>query len=1052
MRRLYSLFLGFLFTLPTFAQQRITGVVTSSEDGLPIIGAAVTVKGTSQRAATNVEGTYTIEASKGQVLLFSYVGMKPQERTVGETNTINITLDPATEQLEELVVTAMGVKMEKKKLNFAVQSVDADALTEGRQANFINGLQGKVSGINVTNAGGSPNSGSLLIIRGISSINSAQSNAPLYVLDGVAFSGSVADINPNDIENITILKGAAASALYGQSGANGAVLITTKQAQAGRLAVSANISLQDNRAIRLPQMQTKFGPGALGFYRQQEIGGYGGWGPMLTPNEQVFDNVRNYFRPGFYQKYDVSVSGGTDKLKAYTSAFYSAEDGIVVNDYLKKFGLLFKATYDINNKLTLSGLANITNDTYRGGGSLSSVYAWPITDDIRQYQDKGRIKYRYISELNKINSPVSPLWGRYMDKGVNTRLHNTLQGAINYKAFRNFEAIGRIIYDINQYNYDGYSTPRFDDSVILPNPPHKDDKDSSGNLKYPNLSTDATVQQRFEEDTQAYAEMYNKSPYLNQMDYAKIDKDLLGQYSHSNSTGRMLTLMGLVTYKVPLPKEFSLDLLLGSEFKERNSMESSLQGRDFVVPGIYNISNVKEILGVRDVSLRHQKRRNAGVFGEMRADYKGIASLSLTSRWDWSSTLSQEYSPYFYPSVTGGLIFSELLELQNDWFSYGKARANWARVGKDTPAAYLFDRRYIQLPTFPDGGYVADPTKATARVLMPEMTDSWEVGMDLRFFNSKTRFDMAYYETITDNQIVTVRVSPSTGYILQVRNEGTVKNYGVELQLEQDIITNKNLRWTATLNWGFNRGTVVALPEGMTEIQGSQYSDVFPVAFLHGSTTAISGKDYLRTPDGKVIVNAEGYPRINPAKGTLIGNREPDFSMGLHNSLRMGNLSLAFLIDGRKGGDVYNNTARGLWGSGQHKALEFYRGRQIVWDGVVEQPDGSYKQNTTPIVLDNKTITEYYAGVSSNFVEDGSYIRLNYVTVGYDLSSLVRGKTISGLRLSLTGSNLLLLTKYTGSNPQINANTSSGGTGGMGIDNYPVPTTRGINLTINATF
>ena len=223
MKKCCFLMLSFFLALSGFAQQTITGTVTSSEDGLPVIGASIVVKGTSRGVSTNFDGAYTLSASRGQILVFSYVGMIPREETVGESNVINVTLEPSAEQLEEVVVTAMGVQTEKKKLNFAVQSVGADALTEGRQANFINGLLGKVSGINVTNSGGSPNSGSLLIIRGISSINPSQSNAPLYVLDGVAISGGVSDINPNDIENITILKGAAASALYGQSGANGAV-------------------------------------------------------------------------------------------------------------------------------------------------------------------------------------------------------------------------------------------------------------------------------------------------------------------------------------------------------------------------------------------------------------------------------------------------------------------------------------------------------------------------------------------------------------------------------------------------------------------------------------------------------------------------------------------------------------------------------------------------------------------------------------------------------------------------------------------------------------
>jgi len=275
----------------------------------------------------------------------------------------------------------------------------------------------------------------------------------------------------------------------------------------------------------------------------------------------------------------------------------------------------------------------------------------------------------------------------------------------------------------------------------------------------------------------------------------------------------------------------------------------------------------------------------------------------------------------------------------------------------------------------------------------------------------------------------------------------------LEWTLEQQLFKNKNFLWTANLNFGMNRGVVVDLPDDIVELQGTQYGDIFPTAYLNGSTTAISGKDYLRTEDGKVIVGTDGKPKINPTKSVLIGNREPDFLLGLSSSLKYKDLTLSFLLDGRKGGDVVNVTGRGLWSAGQHKDLEFYRGRQVVWDGVVQQSDGTYIKNTTPIVLDYKTITESYAGVSSNFIEDGSYIRLSYVTLNYNLKKLLSKKSVfKGLNASVTGTNLFLLTKYTGSDPQINANTSAGGTGGMGIDNYPIPSTRGINFTLSANF
>ncbi len=450
--------------------------------------------------------------------------------------------------------------------------------------------------------------------------------------------------------------------------------------------------------------------------------------------------------------------------------------------------------------------------------------------------------------------------------------------------------------------------------------------------------------------------------------------------------------------------------------------------------------------------LSHTKRNKYGYFGELRFDYKGIAQLSVTGRQDGSSTLKQVDPTYFYPSVTGGVIFSELFHLQNRWFSYGKLRGNWAKVGKDSPA-YVFTDSYKSWSTFPDGGYGVDPTTSRAITLEPEMTSSWEIGADLRFFNSRTRLDVAYYSTIVDNQIVTVRVSPASGTILQTRNEGKIKNHGVEISLNQDILTQKDFSWTALLNFSLNRGKVLSLPDGISEIQGTQYGDIFPSAYLHGSTTAITGKDYKRDPQGNVICDANGYPLISSAKGNYLGNREPDFLMGVGSTFRWKDLSLSFLFDGRCGGDVVNITGRGLMSNGQHHLYNDYRNREIIFKGVVANADGTYSPNTTPVVLDQNFINTYYS-VSSNFIEDGSYIRLSYVTLSYDFSKMLKlgnSKSVKGLSATLTGRNLFLLTKYSGSDPQILAGTQ-GGTGAGGIDNYSVPNTRSFNLTLKATF
>lgn len=1031
MRRSIYLLILFLLVAAGIYSQKLTvsGTVRSADDGEPIIGASVVEQGTGNGTITNIDGQYSITVDKGARLRFTYVGMEMTERLVSASGTLDITLKSVALAIDEVVVTAMGVRQEKKKLNFAVQSVNAEAITDSRPINFVSALQGKISGINVTNAGGSPNAGSQIVLRGISSINPGQGNEPLFIIDGMPISGgasSAAIINPNDIENVTVLKGAAASALYGQEAANGVIMVTTKQGSAGKISTNFTATLQSEQPVRLPEIQSMFGPGSLGFYRPLTGGG---WGPPLSEDAVIYNNIDNYFDNGLYQKYDLNMNGGTDKFQAYGSAYYSSNEGIVPDDYVKRFGVNLKGMFTINKYLSAQLNANITNSTSRGAGGISSVYTWPINDDIMDYQRMGWPRFRYLVLPNKEDSPISPLWSRNMDQSISKSTRTLLYGALTLKPVKNLEITGRLSYDLSSTVSDGYTVPRFDDSVILP----------ELNPDSPNYLQDKEKQ--------------DAVPYFTALHLGNLDKNLLGSYSYSSGRSELITASALATYAIELPRDMRIELLAGAEMKMREGLSASVAGRDFIIPGIYSMSNVNEVVKVNDARVGHSQRRNAGVYGELRFDYKGLATLSATTRWDWSSTIALQMNPYDYQSVTGGLTFSELFELSNDWFSYGKLRGNWAAVGKDVQQPYLFDRKFTQYPTLPDGGYGADPSLSVASNLVPEMTNSWEIGVDLRFFDNKTKFDIAYYSTGVDNQIVTVRVSPASGYILQTRNEGNIKNHGVEWTLEQQLLKRKDLLWTAGLNFGLNRGTVVSLPDDIVEIQGTQYGDVFPTAYLNGSTTAISGKDYLRTADGRVIVDAAGKPRINPTKSVIIGNREPDFLAGLSTTFKYKKATLSLLLDGRKGGDIMNVTGRGLWSAGQHKDLEFYRGRQIVWDGVVEQPDKTYVPNTTPVVLDYRTISESYVGVSSNFIEDGSYLRLSYVTLAYDLTHLLRSKKeIKGISCSLTGSNLLLLTSYTGSDPQINASPGTGGTGGMGIDNYPVPTTRSVNFTLNVNF
>jgi len=1064
MKKLFFVLTCSLLSVAMMASVTVRGVVISTEDGLPVIGASILEKGTSNGTITDFDGMYELTVQDGATLVVSYVGLTTQELPVTGPQ-MDVRLSGDAIAMEEVVVTAMGVVQEKKRLNFAVQNIGGDALTENKSANFVNSLQGKIAGVSVTNAGGSPNSGSQIIIRGISSVNNSQSNEPLFILDGVAISGgasAAADINPNDIENITVLKGAAAAALYGQDAANGVIMITTKQGEKGKIKVQANGSWQWDTPTRLPQLQQTYGPGTQGFYKKKTSGG---WGPMLSEDDVIYDNIGNYFKTGFYHKYDFSVNGGSEKFQAYASANWSNAEGIIPEDYRTRFGALIKTSYTPAEWITFQAGVNITDRKSRSTSGVSSVYGWPINDDITDYKhDNGLPRFRYWSEPLKYGSPMSPLYSIYEDDGISKSTRNVITGSITLKPIKNLQIVGRVSYDVSHSSSDSYSIPRWDDTnvvqqVKMPAGSRPEDYATKPLGTYPEWDAyDAYEAWKASDAPGGYLDPENY--VITSEDVENMSKSSLGSYSASMSRSQLFTAGANATYKIELPKDFSIDVMVGTELKMSQGFSMSNYGCDFIIPGTYSLSNTnREWMELSDRTAGHSVRRRFGYFGEIRGDYKGLASLSVTGRWDWSSTINN--NPFFYPSITGGVILSELIpglnETKDNWFSYWKLRGNYAVVGKDAPIN-LYDRRFKQFGTYPDGGYGIDPTMSSAsRDLAPEMSYSWEIGMDLKLFDNKTRLDVAYYNTKVDNQIVTVRVSPSSGYILQTRNEGVIRNHGMELTFDQDIIKRKNFEWTLGLNFGLNRGTVVGLPEDVHEITGPQYGDVFTSAYLGGSTTSLTGKDYQRNADGQVIVDESGYPKINPNKNEYIGNREAKFQAGLNSSMNIYGVQFSFLFDGRYGGDVLNVTGRNLIAGGNHKILETYRGRQVVFNGVTEHTDADgnvyYEPNTKPITLNQTTIINYFYNVSTNFVEDGSYLRLSYVTLGYDFAKLMKNqKVLKGLKVNFTCNNVFVLTKYTGTDPVCNASTGQGGTGSAGIDNSPVPSTRSYNLSLSASF
>ena len=1031
-----------LFSLITImAQARVvTGTVYDS-DGEPALGASVSLKGAKTGVATDFDGKYSINVpNDNAVLTFSMVGHKTVFETVGSRTVIDVNLPANAEVLDAVVVTAMGQSQAKSKLNFGVQELKSDEVLAGQSANFVNSLQGKVAGVRVSTSGGSPNSASQIVIRAISSINNAQSNEPLFVIDGMPIRGggsSIGDINPSDIETMSVLKGAAASALYGQEGANGVIIITTKSGKEGKVNVAVNGGWEISNTLNLPSLQKEYIGGANGFYVANSSGG---WGPKMNSDDVYYDNVGNFLGTGFMQKYDISLSGGNDKYSAYASANFMDNEGVVPKDYKKRMGVFVKGEFTPSKAMKIMLSANFIDSKSRGfGNSMSTIYGWSINRDMADYRlENGLPNWgnRYddwdiLTNSQRVGATLSPYYSRYMDKSRTESSRVIINTSIQWEPIKNLTITGKFNYDKGWSSYESSTVPRFTTSgkEFIFDPVYDEEGNQIG-TEFP-----SAIKQAYDER--------------------------MGTYTFQPSRSERATAQLLGNYYWKINDNFNLNFFVGGEYSESKSYSAGLGGIHYVLDGdFYSLNNcdneyLKYGSGDYNVYLNHAKRNKFGYFGEMRFDYRNVIQLSVTGRLDGSSTLKQMTSTYFYPSFTGGIIFSELLGIgsSNGVFNYGKIRGNWAKVGKDAPANQFSDN-YKQWSTFPDKGFGVNPTISKAITLEPEMTKSWEIGADLRFFRNRTRLDVAYYNTSVDNQIVTVRVSPASGTILQTRNEGCIENKGLELTLNQDILSTKDFSWTATLNFSYNRGKVVSLPENVALIQGGQYGDIFTVAYVGESTTGLAGIDYERSAAGDVIIDENGLPKVSPVKQTYIGNREPDCLLGLGSTFTWKDLSLSFLLDGRIGGDVANITGRSLYSNGQNALLVPYRNRKVVFKGVVDNGDGTYRPNTTPVILDQTTFNNYIYNVSSNFIEDGSYLRMSYVTLAYDFSNLMKrlgsSNPIKGLKCSLTGRNLFLLTKYTGADPQVMPSASNG-TGSMGIDNYSVPSLRSFNFNVNVT-
>jgi len=1001
-----------------FAQQRtITGKVTS-EQGTPIIGVLVAVKGTIARTATDNQGSYSIRAAAGQVLQFSFIGTALVERVVAAEDVIDVVLRRAALDLDALVVTALGQNATQRSLGYAQQSVNSANIVQSQRENFVNALQGRVAGVDVTSTSGVPGASSSITIRGISSISS--SNQPLIIVDGlpmdnrtlntavlaseassvtafsnrgVDFTNRAADLNPDDIETLTVLKGPEASALYGIDAANGAIVITTKRGRSGGGFLYTNsVRVEHSRAN--PVLQRVFGPttisGTLGLFQY--------FGNPYPAGTQFYDNIGGFLKTAVTQSHDLSFSGATpdNTINYRLGTSIDKQDGIVRNSGYDRINITGASQAQIkpwlNTDLSMAYTYANNDQVYKGDlGPLIDLMLWPQTDNAKNYLTPAGTRRRLTSLTAgaEIDNPY----------------FNVAKNKINSKNTRIMANVGFLI------------TPF-----------------SWGSIKS-NIGTDN---------------------YTNQNLILRNPESFAG-----NASGGILDLADVITRNLNaqtilnfnshnLTNSISISGLLGHSISDAKSTTDAAVGTGFLDPNFVSMNNTS----ARLPRTTTDQRRVVSAYGRAELDYKNFLYLTLTGRNDWTSTIPRPRNSFFYPSVSASFVFSDAFPGIRR-FVTGKLRAAYAGAGKDArPYAY---RPVLENKTTAYGGYGYGFTGPNL-ALKPEFARSYEVGAELSFLHDRLGLDATVYRKVTLDQIVNdVRGSYGTGFILFNVNGASTRSRGLELTVRGTPVVKPDFSWDFTANWTSAGQIVTSLPRAIPESYVSDtwlYLNVRNGTMPGLSTMSLTGLFYLRNIRGQLLIDpSTGLPMRASTFVDAGYDRQPDFTIGLSNTFRYKRLSLDFLLDIRKGGDIFNATEHYLTTRGlSMETLD--RDQPRVIQGVLA--DGLQNSaNPTPnnIVIIPSVQTGFYTNMSEElFIEkDINWLRLRDVQLSYDLPERFLGARNASVFVK--GTDLFLITNYTGLDPIVNGNSAAvGGSGGTGIDwgNFPMP--RGLNVGVRMEF
>jgi ferric enterobactin receptor len=1028
----------------------VTGTVTDSK-GVSIVGAYVVVQGTSRGTTTNLDGLYSISAPSNGSLAFTSMGYKDVVVSINGRAKINVTMQDNAEVLEDAVVTAFGIKKERKSLGYAIEDLKSDELMKIKTANPISSLSGKIAGVNVTQSSGAAGSGAQIILRGGTSGSEGKDNQPLFVVDGViydnsssvvgnsAFDGSyrsattssnrIMDINPEDIEDMSVLKGPAASALYGSRAANGVVLITTKKGKEGVVEVNLNSKYTTSWVKSLPAYQTTYSRGYMEdqYDSDKKYTGtvyndfsYSSWGEKSTA--ATYNNLGEFFQPGGALDESLSIAGGTKNSNFYLSGSLFDQKGVVPNTGYKKYTVRFNGeqrvgifTFGANaayskahtdRTLTAAGLYGSS-----GTGTLYSAYTWSPFDQMTHYLNEDGSRYQMFGDrLDPWDEKDNPYWIINKDKMYDNT--DRFTGNVSIRA------------DITKWWFISYRLGL----------------DTYTQVNSNRIAPLGAIKQVWQ----------NGMMSDNTMRFNYLSNNLISNWSFQ--TG-----------------DFDFNAMLGLATDDTNIDRNYMMAWNFSVPNFYSYANST----TENKKFEHSatQKRLVGAFGELRASWKNMLYLTVTGRNDWTSTLPIANRSYFYPSVSGAFVFSELLKdseaMQNDVFTYGKLRVSWARVGKDT-GAYETNTALWPVGTYLDGKVGVGNTWTRGNpYLKPEMTNSTELGLELSFFNNRLHFDYAYYTNNSYNQILSPRGPQSTGYIFCSINAGNVYNKGMEFSVSGTPVDTRNLRWDVALNLAGNRGSLDGLPAGMDVmyVTDVQYAGAQAASFSGGDFMAIAGTKWVRDSYNNVVLDANGMPTYTTSLSE-VGNREPKISGGLNNTLTWNDFTFNMMWEFRMGGDVINGTRYAMDIAGVSKFSGDARNNTLTVTGVDSKGVGisnSWKADEVYTFNGVKTLgyniienyySSYYPKETRNYITSVNLLRLRSLSVGYNLPDKLMKKIgfIKRANVSVAANNILLFTNYAG-DPEVAASGAGvGGSSSVGFDYCGVPATTGMTFGLNLTF